>query len=116
MPIFHYRAQDLGDESNETAGKGRGDAIDKEEIPSADKCEPPSTESVGVILKMNDGRPISRDELIEKLKREHSPTWKFRHGVSEYFPIPSFFKFTLTIWGHVCFTAFKRRPLCIARL
>jgi hypothetical protein len=100
MPIFHYWAGDRGDESNEPARNGRGDTID-EETPATDKCEPSSPESVGVILKMNDGRPISREELIERLKREQSPTWKIRHGVSGYILITYFDKFTFAEWA-VC--------------
>jgi uncharacterized protein DUF4210/putative protein required for chromosome segregation during meiosis len=39
-----------------------------------------SPESGGIILTTNDGRPISRGEVIERLKRGESPTWTIRHN------------------------------------
>jgi hypothetical protein len=35
-----------------------------------------------ITLTTQDGRPLSREELIQKIKRGESPTWTIRHGVS----------------------------------
>jgi hypothetical protein len=82
MPIFHDVTEDLESEYNKMAWNNTDDAILEEEASVTEKRDSPSPESVEATLKMNNDRPVSREELIERLKRAQSPPWKARHRVS----------------------------------
>ena len=62
----------------DTAGQDRKER----ESNLADKERPlyPLPAARDLTMTTNDGRPLSRGELIERLKRGESPTWTIRHG------------------------------------
>ena len=81
MPIFHdnLEGDSLSDEGDRSwdAGTPFSRHIYQN---SKESGESSPQDSKDFAMTTNDGRPLSRDELIQRIKRGESPTWTVRHG------------------------------------
>jgi hypothetical protein len=82
MPIFHDETEKSDGEYNKMAWNNTEDADPEQEAPLKDKRVSSSPDSADGSLTTNNGRSVSREQLIERLKRAQSPPWKVRQGVS----------------------------------
>jgi len=81
MPIFHDNLEgdslsDEGDRSWDARTPFSRNMYQN----SKESGESSPQDSKDFAMTTNDGRPLSRDELIQRIKRGESPTWTVRHG------------------------------------
>ena len=81
MPIFYGGGRDLASQAPRLESPAP-DEDSRHGTPVQETRRSISPESGGITLTTTDGRPISRGEVIERLKRGESPAWTIRHNVS----------------------------------
>jgi Domain of unknown function (DUF4210)/Chromosome segregation during meiosis len=81
MPIFYGGGRDPASQAPRLDSPAP-DEISRDGTPVQETRRSISPESGGITLTTTDGRPISRGEVIERLKRGESPTWTIKHNVS----------------------------------